>query len=538
MPCSSDLSDQAVREVGRAVPTGVPATAGRRRFLLGAGAAGLLALLPSDIATAVRAAAQGAAGRETPVRFSADWLVEEARRLATKPHRARIAHPPAEFADLTYDQYRDIRFRAEASIWRDENRRFRLDPMHGGSLFPTPVTVKLVEDGLARTVRYAPDMYDYGPLVTPPAEGADIPFSGFRARHPINNPDVWDEFVVFQGASYFRAVGKGHLYGLSARGLAIGTADPEGEEFPAFTAFWIERPEPEAPTLIVHALLESESCTGAYRFTIRPGDETVMDVETTLFARAAMERAGLAPLTSMFLFDASRRARIDDFRPAVHDSNGLEMWTGAGEHIWRPLANPTSLQISAFSDRSPLGFGLIQRDREFADYQDLEARYEKRPSAWIEPVGDWGAGSVILVEIPSEQEIHDNIVAFWRPAAPIPAGEAFRVTYRIRWCDRPQFPSRLARVVATRSGPNLDRTAIQFVVDYETPMEFAEDIRVEVGNSSGSVHNAGVQANPESGGARARFELTPEGADLVELRLVLKSGDKALSETWLYRWTA
>src|SRR6202034_4338273 len=243
-----------------------------------------------------------------------------------------------------------------------------------------------------------------------------FPLSGFRIRSRINSKKVWDEFLVFQGASYFRAVAQNLLYGLSPRGLAINTAEPSGEEFPVFTHFWIEQPGKHANSVVIFALLESESVTGAYRFTVQPGAETLTDVDLTLFPRAEIRVAGIAPLTSMFLFDETNRGRLDDYRPEVHDSDGLLIAAASGEQIFRPLANPIKLQVSTFTTQQPKGFGLVQRSRQQSDFQDFEAQYERRPSAWVEPQGDWGPGSLELVEIPSGRETNDNIVAFWRTA--------------------------------------------------------------------------------------------------------------------------
>ena len=247
---------------------------------------------------------------------------------------------------------------------------------------------------------------------------------------------MFDEIAVFQGASYFRGVSKGQVYGLSARGLAIDTAQPGGEEFPFFRAFWLETPVPTARQTIVHALLDSPSATGAYTFRIAGGKPTTMDVEVKLFTRKQIEHVGVAPLTSMFLFSGNGRERIDDFRPAVHDSDGLAIADANGERVWRPLANPRRLQVSAFSVKELAGFGLIQRQRNFPSFEDLEARYERRPSAWVEPVGSWGSGAVHLVEIPSEEEIHDNVVAFWRPQEPYKQGSAYTFAYRLTWPDQ------------------------------------------------------------------------------------------------------
>jgi glucans biosynthesis protein len=252
-------------------------------------------------------------------------------------------------------------------------------------------------------------------------------FAGFRVHAPINRPGEFDEFCVFLGASYFRAVGRGQSYGLSARGLAIGTGTPRPEEFPRFRTFWLERPQPRGNTLVIHALLDSHSTTGAFRFTVRPGDTTVMDVESIVFPRIAIQEIGVAPLTSMYYFSGRDHARPDavrpdDWRAAVHDSDGLGVATGRSERLWRPLINPAAVQFSAFMDANPRGFGLTQRKRAFNDFGDLQVLYGRRPSLWVEPIGDWGVGAVDLVEIPTNSEYHDNIVAFWRGTEPLRAG--------------------------------------------------------------------------------------------------------------------
>jgi glucan biosynthesis protein len=203
---------------------------------------------------------------------------------------------------------------------------------------------------------------------------------------------------------------------------------------------------------VVHALLDSPSAAAAFRFTIHPGERTVFDTELALYPRAEIATVGIAPLTSMFLFDASERTRIDDYRTAVHDSNGLLLRTGKGEQIWRPLANPRELQISAFTDRGRRGFGLMQRSRALGDYQDLEARYENRLSLWVEPARDWGEGVVELVEIPTDREVNDNVVAFWRPHEPLKAKGEYIFNYRLHWCWSAPSEPPLSEVIATRSG--------------------------------------------------------------------------------------
>lgn len=483
-----------------------------------------------------------------PEPFSPAQVRHRARELASQPYEAQGTGAVEALRNLTYDQYRDIRYRPDAAIWRGEGLPAEIQLFHLGHVYSSPVMINLVADGHSRHVVYAPDLFSYGPLVPQPLPTEDIGFSGFRLHGPLHRPDAIDEFAVFQGASYFRAIGRGQNYGLSARGLAIMTAEPEGEEFPAFREFWIERPRPDSSSVVVHALLDSPSAAGAYRFTIRPGADTVIDVEVTLFPRRDLDKAGLAPLTSMFFFGPQDRVGVDDFRPAVHDSDGLSMWNGRGEWLWRPLTNPGLLQISAFLDEQPQGFGLMQRGRAFGDYQDLEARYERRPSLWVEPIGDWGAGSVILVEIPTNAETYDNVVAFWRPAEPLRAGEDYLLTYRLYWCGETPVSSGLARVVGTRIGaptvPGSDAPADRrlIVVDYAGgPLEALgrdEEVIPEVWNSAGRLVPGTIQFNPETGGRRVAFGLDPSGRDSIDLRCTLKRGGEAVSEVWVYRWSA
>ena len=387
-----------------------------------------------------------------------------------------------------------------------------------------------------RKVAYDPALFAFGSM-PPPAADAPLEFAGFRALTGINDPAVLSPFLVFAGASYFQALSKGQVFGLSARGLAIGTAEAEGEEFPFFRAHWLETPRDGR--MVIHSLLDGPSAAGAYRFSVRPGEVTEMDVEATIFAREDIAHIGLAPLTSMFLFDAKDRAQHDDFRLGVHDSDGLAMWNGSDERLWRPLHAPRLLQISAFSDTGPRGFGLIQRERRFTEYEDIAASYHRRPSAWVEPIGDWGRGHVVLVEIPSSEEIHDNIVAYWRPVDPIAAGSEISLTYRLSWgWDVPDLNGllRVARTL-TGAGPNGRR---RFVVDFAghgEPVVRASAVQLVAQSSPGVMHDPEISENAEINGLRLRFDLDPEGADAVEMRLELRSGERRIAETWVYRWS-
>jgi len=470
--------------------------------------------------------------------FTFETLLADAKRRAAAPYTPQHNRLPAGLDKLSPEQYRSIRFNPDAGIWRAERLPFHLELLRAGYNMQTSVTVSTVENGEAHDVVATPAMFEMESALPVQWAKMSLPLSGFRVRSRINSSKIWDEFLVFQGASYFRAVAKNLLYGLSARGLAINTAEPSGEEFPAFTHFWIERPGAHASAIVIYALLESESTTGAYRFTVQPGVETLTDVDLTLFPRTEMRVAGIAPLTSMFLFDETNRGRLDDYRPEVHDSDGLEIASASGEHIFRPLANPIKLQVSTFTTQLPKGFGLVQRSRQQIDFQDFDAQYERRPSAWVEPQGEWGAGSVELVEIPSGRETNDNIVVFWRPAQSLTPGRPAHFAYRIIWNAEPASPKSLGKTVATRSGASLDGKRRVFLLDFVGAGEKVDGLRLDLNASAGKISSATLMSNSPLHGLRASFEIDPRDAELIELRLRIMRGDRPVTETWLYRWTS
>lgn len=470
--------------------------------------------------------------------FSPQSVRQMARDLAAKPYARSDQSLPSVLDKLSYDDYRNIRFNTERSLWRGQGVPFEAQLLHRGFLFRDRVDIYVVAAGKAQKVAYAADLFRFDHGLARPDPKLDLGFSGFRLHGPINRPDYFDEIAVFQGASYFRAVGKGQVYGSSARGLSIKTADPGGEEFPVFKAFWIEQPRPGVDSIVVHALLDSPSAAAAHRFTIRPGDATVTTVEMAVYPRTDVAQAGLASLTSMFLFGPNDRDGIDDFRPAVGDAQGLAMINGNGERIWRPLSNPNRLQISSFADTNMRGFGLMQRQRSFFDYQDLEARYEKRPSVWVEPIGDWGEGAVHLVEIPTKEEVHDNIVAFWRPKDALRKGDEYFYTYRLHWCWDTPDRSPLARFGATRAGGAAERRLFVLDVVGEQLKDISVDgLNPSVSANGGAVSDVVLQPNPEIGGLRLSFAFEPRGAEVAELRALVTRGEERLSETWVYRWT-
>ncbi|MET4102926.1 glucans biosynthesis protein [Roseovarius sp. MBR-78] len=499
----------------------------RREVLQGLGA---LALWPG------MARADG----DTP--FSEAMLDALAREVAAQPYAKRPTVPQA-WRDLSYDEYRSIWFRSKDAIWSDTDASLELDLFLPGLYFPHPVEVNLVEDGMARPLPFDFSLFDKTDKAPDlPLEG-DLGYSGLRLRAELNKPGIFQEYAVFQGASYFRVIARDLVYGLSARGLAVNTAAPEGEEFPDFTRFWVEKPKPGARLHRIHALMESPSVTGMYHFTLDPyGESADVDLRCTLWPRADLANVGIAPLTSMFYFDAKMRDRFNDFRPAVHDSDGLTILNGNGEMLWRPLGNPRSLQVSSFVDDGLQGFGLAQRSRRYSDFHDLEAQYHHRPSLWITPGEDWGRGAVTLVEIPTDKEIFDNIVAYWRPREPLAAGSEHAFSYRMSWTGDIPEQKPVARVLETRIGRGFPLNARQVVtIDFAPHAALPEDYDdlVIFVRAAGLETSEGlVQRNPETGGPRLAFSFDPGDVDGSEMRAQLFHEGRGVSEVWLYRWTA
>jgi glucans biosynthesis protein len=495
------------------------------------------------------------------------WLVERARQLASSTYRPPGPDLPAALASLDYDAYQQIRYRPDRALWRGETP-FEVQLFHRGSIQSDRVEIHLVEDGEVRSLPFDPSRFRYDGEAAAAAEMATpgLGWAGFRVHHPMNRRGVADEVVVFLGASYFRLLGPGHVHGLSTRGLAIDVA--RGEEFPDFRAYWLLRPPPGSDTLTVLALLDSPSVAGAYRFDLTPGQgwgeeagrPTVTEVEARLFARRDVDKLGVAPLTSMFLHAPGGALRTDDFRPRVHDSQGLLVHAHRGDWLWRPLRNGPALRITTVEDTVPVGWGLAQRERAFEHYLDLQARYHRRPSQWVEPLsGDWGRGSVELVEIPTVSEFNDNVVASWVPEDGLRTGDERRFAYRLRTFDGHLPEERLARAVRTRSGWDAlpgevdppPRTQRRFVVDFHRPegtsgrgavapagdgipLEPRPDAVLEA--TSGAVSDLQVLPLPEGRGWRASFRLEGDPERTAELRLYLVREDRLVSETWQYLW--
>ncbi|VTU26216.1 glucan biosynthesis protein [Variovorax sp. PBL-E5] len=525
----------------------------RRSLLFAGGASAALAALGIPLNALAAAGLQ--LGEPRP--FSFERLVARAKSLAGRPYVADNSLPADVLQQIDYDAHGKIKFNTDNALFREGPGAFPVTFFHLGRYFQTPVHMHVLEmasgDGFAREIVYDASYFSM-PADSPARKLPDgAGFAGFRlqeSRLGDQKKLPWEtnDWVAFLGASYFRAIGELYQYGLSARGIALDAAMPDRpEEFPSFTRFYFEPPSSDSSAMTVYALLEGPSITGAYKFVMQRGRAVLMDIDARLFLRRDVGRFGLVPLTSMYWYSETVKPTGIDWRPEVHDSDGLAMWNGAGERIWRPLNNPTQTRASSFADKSPHGFGLLQRDRVFDHYQD-GVGYEKRPSLWVEPIGDWGEGAVQLIEIPTDDEIHDNILACWVPKAPATAGSSYSLKYRLHWAADEPFPSPLARCVATRLGrggqPGQPRPqgVRKFMVEFiGKPLEaipFGVKPELVLTASRGKFSYIFSEAVPDgmAGHWRAQFDFAAEGNDPVDMRLFLKLGDQPLTETWLYQY--
>ncbi len=474
--------------------------------------------------------------------FGFEDVAKRARDLAGADYKAPAPQLPPELRELDYDAYRDIRFRPERAQWRAEKLPFELAFFHPGRSFQDPVRINTVEAGSVKRLEFDPALFDYGRNKLDPKKLRNLGFAGFRVHCAINTPNYKDEVLVFLGASYFRAVGQGQIYGMSARGVAIDTAGAPGEDFARFSEFWVERPRPGATTLTIYALLDSLRMAGAYRFVLAPGADTVTQVTARLYPRESISKLGIAPLNSMYAFGENQPGH-DDYRPEVHDSDGLSVALANGEWIWRPLVNPKRLLVTSFAATNPKGFGLLQRDRSPASYEDPEALYERRPSSWVEPMGNWGAGRVELVQIPTPDETNDNIVAYWVPDQAPAAKQPFNFAYRLHWQMPGQLPVGKGWALQSRRGRGYVKQAdgdLNFVVDFDGPALRAlkpdaklESV-VEIGGNA-QLREQNLFRNQVSGAWRMTVRVKrTDIAKPVELRAQIKQANQTLTETWSY----
>lgn len=515
----------------------------------------MLALSALGLSPQALAAERLKLGSKTP--FSFDALVQQARELAGKPFAPPPTPQHAILEKLDYAALGKIHYKTEDALFAKGPGQFPVTFFHLGKFSQVPVQMYVIEGegqrARAREIIYEPSYFDI-PKDSPARHLEEgVGFAGFRfqeSRLGDQKKLDWrkNDWVAFQGASYFRAIGQLYQYGLSARGIAVNTAVAGvPEEFPNFTRFYFETPRNDSDTVVVYALLDGPSVSGAYRFAMTRNKEVLMDIDSALFLRKDIKRFGVAPLTSMYWFSETRKPMAIDWRPEVHDSDGLAMWNGDGEHIWRPLNDPDQIAASAFTDHNPHGFGLLQRDRNFDHYLD-GVYYGRRPSLWMQPKDSWGEGSVQLIEIPTDDEINDNIVAMWVPKQPARAGDQYRLRYKLYWAADEPFPTNLARCVATRLGRGgqpgelRPKGVRKFVVAFHggplTTLPYGVKPQAVLSTSRGTFSYVFTEPVPDGvdGHWRAHFDLTVDGKAPVDMRLYLKAGDKTLSETWLYQY--
>jgi len=499
-------------------------------------------------APTAQASAQSSSGAEAQQPFVFASVVQLARDRAMKPYQDRSPALPDRLAHLTYDQYQSIRFRSHFALWRNQSL-FEVQFFQRGFNFDRRVEISEVVNGVVHAIHYNPAWFDFGRMADLARHmPANLGFAGFRIHYPLQTPTYKDELIAFLGASYFRVLGRNEVYGLSARGLAIDTASTSGEEFPWFTDFWLVKPsQPEQRTLTIYALLDSPSVAGAYQFVILPGTVTQVTVTSQLFPRKHIAKLGVAPLTSMFLYGESPSGhRFKDFRPEVHDSDGLMMQTGGGEWLWRPLMNPTDLTVNRFMDQHPRGFGLAQRDRNFSDYRDTQTQFQRMPSYWVQPLGDWGKGGVELVEIPSDEQIHDNIAAYWVPSQSVDRGKPLRFDYVLsaymnaaRWPPGGRAIGTLTgdfALAGDKPGDGSQEVMIDYAGGDLDGLDGTQPVKANVSANGGTVDRIVIQKIAETGHWRVTFRVMPaKPKQPVDIKCYLTLYGEALSETWIYQ---
>ena len=468
-------------------------------------------------------------------------VVIEAKQLAAAPFHPPEDQLPKALADLDYDQWRRIVYWRRQQLWAHTALSFRAEFFHPGYIYRHRPAIRIVTNDHAHRLPFATSLFQYGGTLLPNQVPPHLGFAGFKLLYPLNQPRKYDELISFLGASYFRALGAHQYYGSSARALAINTTNPTTpESFPFFRAFWIHRPQLHDDTCRIDALLDSPTVCGAYRFTVHPGRDTLVDVHAELFARHTVEQLGIAPVGSMFLYGENTHKPADDPRPEVHDADGLLMHHQSGEWIWRPLTNPGHITVNTFALGQLQGFGLMQRDRHPEHYKDGEAFYQFRPSVWITPQSPWPAGSVQLLQIPSHREGEDNIVAFYAPAVPLRRGEHLSLRYQIHWRSAPPASDNGGHVLSTHidyrnSCKATFRICFSDPSAHDTPQRKIPTLVVTAAHSR--VTDTSVLWDSRQRAWKAIFTVTCDRRESVELRAFLKRSLNTLTETWSYTWT-
>jgi glucans biosynthesis protein len=503
----------------------------------------------ASVLTIKQAAAQTARPPQQ-ARFSIDDVVKRAKDLASAPFEGKLPPLPDELNRLNFDAWRDIEFREDKSLLGANGNQFRLHLFHLGHLYKRAVTINTIRDGIPTPLPYKPSDFDFGKTKLEKPLPVNLGFAGFKIKFPLNDPKKFDEFISFVGASYFRFLGRNQQYGLSARALVLAGGTNQ-EEFPFYREFWIDTPAPDSNKLTIYALLDSSVVTGALQFDCHAKDESVIEVTATLIPRRDDVKIGYAPLTSMFFIGENDHRYNEDYRPELHDSDGLLIHTGAGEWIWRPLRNPKLAVTSSFFDHDVQGYGLLQRDRKFDHYQDIALAYQLRPSYWVEPKTKFGEGHVELFEMPTTDETNDNIVASWVAKQPVTVGTPLTYSYSITAGLDFDRLSENAKTLSTfqttaralgSAEPNVPGTR-RFIVDFaggDLPYykDDAGSVQTIASTSQGKILRASTQWNPYTNGFRGTIDVQLDPDQTADIRSFLRSGTKTLTETWIFPWQA
>lgn len=481
--------------------------------------------------------------------FTYEDVVKRARDTAAAPYKAPKPIPRF-LRELSYDQYQNIRFNPDKSLWQDSRSRYQVMLVPPGLFYTHAVKINVVEKGKTQPLSFDRQLFTFADEDLAKRIPPDLGYAGFKLTYPLQGASSQNQFLVFAGASYFRGVGAENAWGISARGIALDTGLPQGEEFPSFVEFWLLRPATSAGQMVIYALLDGPRISGAYQFTVNPGNQLLVNVKATLFARSEIELLGAAPLTSMFFYGENTSRPAGEWRSQVHDSDGLLIQNGkSGEWLWRPLINPKHLEMDYFHTENVKGFGLLQRDTLFSEYQDLGAHYHQRPSVWVDPEGEWGKGKVVLVQLPTDVETNDNIVAFWTPETPLKVLTPLTLSYNLRFGNPDLANQPVGRAINTFVGDGSiigggnESGAYRVIVDFKggelDKILNSQRVTASVtAQEGGDVLEYYVEHNEPLKAWRLSMLVKPKRQQPLVLRAYLSLEDRALTETWTYRLPA
>lgn len=486
------------------------------------------------------------------IKFTFETLVSMARNSARCEYKERVTPLPKSLQNLDYSQYNLMRYNIDSDLWANDDLPFRVSffPL-GTTLYSLPVEIYEIDnETLISKVPFSPKFFQYEDQVKfiKDQMPEDAGYAGFKLRYKPKGSSYPDEFAAFLGNSYFRIICDGSSYGLSNRGLAINTGvENVPEEFPAFEKFYLVKPSKGDESIIIYAFLNGRSVTGAYSFKITPGTEASVDVKSVLFLRNKVNLLCLAPITSMFWFTLGEPDNFYDYRPSVHNSEGLVLSDGKND-IYEPLTNyPFHKMINDdISCDSLRYFGLVQRDREYNRYMDPGVKYHLNPNCLIVPQNNWREGSLRLFVLPTLTEWMDNINLFWIPKTLPEPMEPINFDYKILYSLK-EPKNTLSFVKYTNLGQDLINCkntifALSFA-DKDAIIEKSKDIKIDL-----QVPSDVIIASPPSiekiifnDTWRVLFTLTIHKKLAYEdkpfiIKCTLKDNGKSISEEWYFLW--